>query len=202
MVRAKSTWAADSCANILACLVDGPVDQPLKYGSRGLPRGPAADYLRPGQVIECIKTYTKEHSLDAANLIPLAMKAIHDSGGSRWIEEVELLMEDPDLFEWPLEDPLLCVAIAFMRKYANRWTDKVREKLALTDDDDQPTDWRKGRDNCGRQPAGANHLAVSFEDPELEKARQARRIIEQNTVVKLGPIVAIDWSRPVPLDQQ
>ena len=27
--------------------------------------------------------------------------------------------------------------------------------------------------------AGANHLAVSFEDPELEKARQARRIIEQ-----------------------
>jgi hypothetical protein len=54
-------------------------------------------------------------------------------------------MEDPDLFEWPLEDPLLCVAIAFMRKCANRWTDKVREKLALTDDDDQPTDWRKGQ---------------------------------------------------------
>jgi hypothetical protein len=27
--------------------------------------------------------------------------------------------------------------------------------------------------------AGTNHLAVSFEDPELEKARQARRIIEQ-----------------------
>ena len=26
---------------------------------------------------------------------------------------------------------------------------------------------------------GANHLAVSFEDPELGKARQARRIIEQ-----------------------
>ena len=26
---------------------------------------------------------------------------------------------------------------------------------------------------------GANHLAVSFEDPELEKARQARRIVEQ-----------------------
>ena len=72
------------------------------------------------------------------------MKAIHDSGGSRWIEEVEPLMEDPDLFEWPLEDPQSCVAIAFMRNYANRWTDKVREKLALTDDDDQPTDWWKG----------------------------------------------------------
>jgi hypothetical protein len=27
--------------------------------------------------------------------------------------------------------------------------------------------------------AGANHLAVSFEDPEREKAWQARRIIEQ-----------------------
>ena len=53
-------------------------------------------------------------------------------------------MEDPELFEWPLEDPQSCVAIAFMRKYANRWTDKVREKLALTDDDDQPTDWWKG----------------------------------------------------------
>jgi hypothetical protein len=53
-------------------------------------------------------------------------------------------MEDPDLFEWPLEDPLLCVAIAFMRKYADRWTDKVRERLSLTDDDDEPTDWWKG----------------------------------------------------------
>jgi hypothetical protein len=53
-------------------------------------------------------------------------------------------MEDPELFEWPLEDPLLCVAIAFMRKYANRWTDKVRERLSLTDDDDEPTDWWKG----------------------------------------------------------
>lgn len=53
-------------------------------------------------------------------------------------------MEDPDLFEWPLEDPLLCVAIAFIRKCADRWTDKVRERLSLTDDDDEPTDWWKG----------------------------------------------------------
>jgi hypothetical protein len=61
-------------------------------------------------------------------------------------------MEDPDLFEWPLEDPLLCVAIAFMRKYANRWTDKVRERLSLTDDNDEPTDWWKGSGLCGREP--------------------------------------------------
>jgi hypothetical protein len=38
--------------------------------------------LFPPEVIECIKTYTKEHSLDQANLIPLAMKAITRFG---WI---------------------------------------------------------------------------------------------------------------------
>jgi hypothetical protein len=39
-------------------------------------------FLFPPEVIECIKTYTKEHSLDPANLIPLAMKAITRFG---WI---------------------------------------------------------------------------------------------------------------------
>ena len=38
--------------------------------------------LFPPEVIECIETYTKEHSLDPANLIPLAMKAITRFG---WI---------------------------------------------------------------------------------------------------------------------
>ena len=37
---------------------------------------------KPASGIECIKTYTKEHSLDPANLIPLAMKAITRFG---WI---------------------------------------------------------------------------------------------------------------------
>lgn len=78
----------------------------------------------PTEVFESVKAYTKEHSLAGATLIPLAMKAYIDPVGSRWVERVCRLMEDPESFDWPLEDPLLCVAIAFMRKLANRWANK------------------------------------------------------------------------------
>jgi len=41
--------------------------------------------------------YTKKHSLDPAELIP-PMKARIDPAGSRWVEEICRLMQDPDSF--------------------------------------------------------------------------------------------------------
>jgi hypothetical protein len=93
----------------------------------------------PPEVIESVETYTKVHSLDPAMLIPLAMKAQIDRLGE-FSEEVYRLMKDPDSFNWPLKDPLLCVAIAFTRKAINRWTDKAYEKYGLTDDEKDQAD--------------------------------------------------------------
>jgi hypothetical protein len=95
----------------------------------------------PPAVMESLEAYTKKHSLDPAELIPLAMKARIDPAGSRWVEEVCRLMQDPDSFNWPLEDPLRCVAIAFTRKLTDRVTDKAREKRGLTDDEQDEADW-------------------------------------------------------------
>jgi hypothetical protein len=35
------------------------------------------------------------------------------------------LIDTPESFTWPIEDPLLCVLIAFMREHAFRWAQKV-----------------------------------------------------------------------------
>ena len=51
------------------------------------------------------------------------------------------LMQDPDSFDWPLEDPLRCVAIAFTRKLTDRVTDKAHEKRGLIDDEQDEADW-------------------------------------------------------------
>jgi hypothetical protein len=42
-------------------------------------------------------------------------------------EAGERLLEDPDSFDWPLEDPLMCVALAFMLKHACRCAEKAHE---------------------------------------------------------------------------
>jgi len=52
-------------------------------------------------------------------------------------------MQHPDAFEWPLQDPILCVAIAFMRKLTDRWVNKVHEKFGHTYDEFDPADWWK-----------------------------------------------------------
>jgi hypothetical protein len=108
------------------------------------------DLKFPPEVTQTVEAYTHEHLLNPANLVPLAMKA-HVDRMDLIGEEVNRLMRNPAAFDWPLEDPILCVTIAFMRKLTNRWTDKVHEKLGLTDDEFDPADWWKSAESCGRE---------------------------------------------------
>jgi hypothetical protein len=98
----------------------------------------------PDEVIEAIETYEKAHSVNRGSLIGLAMKAqkgrIHELS-----QMLAWLIDDPEAFAWLFEDPLLCVAIAFMQEHAFRWADKVREKYGLDEEEDEPdpADWWK-----------------------------------------------------------
>jgi hypothetical protein len=53
---------------------------------------------------------------------------------------VASLVDDPDLIDWPLEDPLLCLAIAVMCHLAAGSVKKWRETLG---EDDERADWWK-----------------------------------------------------------
>jgi hypothetical protein len=98
----------------------------------------------PSRVIESVRAYAKEHSLEPGTLIPLAIKALAHQA-DEFSEASERLMEDPDSFTWPLEDPLLCVALAFMLKHAYRCAHNLHEKHALGVDQNEPADWWKSR---------------------------------------------------------
>lgn len=100
------------------------------------------DLKFPPEVTHTLEEFTQKHFLDPAKLIPLAMKA-HIDRLDLVGEDVNRLMRDPATFDWPLEDPILCVTIAFMRKLTNRWTDKVHERLGLTEEQFDPADWWK-----------------------------------------------------------
>jgi hypothetical protein len=80
----------------------------------------------PPEVIKRVAAYTKDYSVEPATLIPLAIKA-QENQSEKFSEAGERLMEDSDSFTWPLEDPLLCVALAFMLKHACRCAEKVHE---------------------------------------------------------------------------
>jgi hypothetical protein len=84
----------------------------------------------PPEVFERVAAYTRDHSVEPATLIPLAIKA-QENQSDKFSEAGERLMEDPDSFAWPLEDPLLCVVLAFMLKHAFRCAEKVHEKHDL-----------------------------------------------------------------------
>ena len=97
----------------------------------------------PPEVIESVVTYTKDRSVEPATLIPLAIKA-QENQSEKFSEAGERLMEDPDSFAWPLEDPLLCVALAFMLKHACRCAEKVHEKHGFDNDKQhEAADWWK-----------------------------------------------------------
>jgi hypothetical protein len=100
------------------------------------------DLRFPPEVLKTLQAFTRVHSLDGATLLPLAMKAHFDRMDVVG-EDVCRLMQHPDAFEWPLQDPILCVAIAFMRKLTDRWVDKVHEKFGHTYDEFDPADWWK-----------------------------------------------------------
>jgi hypothetical protein len=93
----------------------------------------------PPEVIERIVAYIRDHSVEPATLIPLAIKA-QENRSDKFSEAGERLMKDPDLFAWPLEDPLLCVALAFMLKHAYRCADKVYEKCDFRADQIEQAD--------------------------------------------------------------
>jgi hypothetical protein len=97
----------------------------------------------PREVIESVVAYTKDHSMEPATLIPLAIKA-QEHQLREFTEAGECLMEDPDSFAWPIEDPLLCVALAFMLKHACRCAEKVHEKHGFDNDkQNEAADWWK-----------------------------------------------------------
>ena len=97
----------------------------------------------PPEVLESVEVYAREHSLEPATLIPLAIKA-QENQSEKFSEAGECLMEDPDSFAWPLEDPLLCVALAFMLKHACRCAEKVHEKHDFGNDkQNEAADWWK-----------------------------------------------------------
>ena len=100
------------------------------------------DLKFPPEVTHTLEEFTQKHFLVPAKLIPLAMKA-HIDRLDLVGEDVNRLMRDPATFDWPLEDPILCVTIAFMRKLTNRWTDKVHERLGLKEEQFDPADWWK-----------------------------------------------------------
>ena|SRR5208282_5230818 len=84
----------------------------------------------PEEVIHAIEAYEKAHSLPS----------------DLFVEAMDRRMRDPEAFDWPIDDPLLCVSIAFAWEHAMRWTDKVSEKYGLDVDEDEPADWWKATD--------------------------------------------------------
>jgi hypothetical protein len=98
--------------------------------------------LFPRKVIEAIEAYEKAHSITRQHMIWTACNARED-WTHQLAESVAHLIEDPASFEWPVQDPLLCVLIAYMQKATHRWARKVQEKYILGDEEEDPADWWK-----------------------------------------------------------
>jgi hypothetical protein len=95
----------------------------------------------PKEVIAAIEAYEKTHSIDRDELIDEAFEAAKERMDES-SETFARMMEDPDLFEWPIQNPLLCVVLAFMRKTTQRWVEKMDKKRGV--DKEEPADWWKG----------------------------------------------------------
>ena len=81
----------------------------------------------PGNVIEAIEDFEITHSVDRDRLLGLATIAL--AGRTDLLGDAcAQLIDTPESFTWPIEDPLLCVLIAFMREHAFRWAHKVCKK--------------------------------------------------------------------------
>jgi hypothetical protein len=81
----------------------------------------------PRDVLEAIEDYEITHSITRDRLLYLATIAL--TGRTDLLSEAYAqLIDTPESFTWPIEDPLLCVLIAFMREHAFRWAHKVCEK--------------------------------------------------------------------------
>jgi len=94
----------------------------------------------PPEVRERICAYEKKHSLNANELLSMAIIATNGRT-EEVVEIVNQFLKDPDSFEWPIEDPLLCVSVAFMRACASWLISKINREY--DDDEDEPADWWK-----------------------------------------------------------
>jgi hypothetical protein len=96
----------------------------------------------PDNVIEAIEDFEIKHSITRNRLLYLATIAL-TGRTDRLGDACAQLIDTPESFTWPIEDPLLCVLIAFMREHAFRWALKVCEKYSLGDDPGEPADrWK------------------------------------------------------------
>jgi hypothetical protein len=78
----------------------------------------------PDDVIAAIEDYEITHSITRERRLYLATIAL--TGRTDLLSEAYAqLIDTPESFTWPIEDPLLCVLIAFMREHAFRWAHKV-----------------------------------------------------------------------------
>jgi hypothetical protein len=56
------------------------------------------------------------------------------------VEEVNLLTENPNTFDWPLKDPLRCFAIGIFREHAKKFADRIHGKFNLSEADNDNKD--------------------------------------------------------------
>jgi hypothetical protein len=98
----------------------------------------------PPEVIEACETYIADHSIDVNYLIPIAMVAERDRF-DEFVEAANRLEDDIASFEWPVEDPLRCIALAFTRTMSNRLREKGIELdwNNIDPDDFDPDNWWK-----------------------------------------------------------
>jgi hypothetical protein len=98
----------------------------------------------PPEVGERVEAYRKERAIILDELIPRAVAAQVDRV-DEVLNTVHRLRKDPGSFEWPIEDPLLCVSIAFMRECMEWWLNKLNEEDGDEDseDDDQADSWKE-----------------------------------------------------------
>jgi hypothetical protein len=105
--------------------------------------GVATPMCLPPDVLERIYAYAEKWSIDRNNLIPLAI--ISRKGRQEEVVEImDRYLKDPPSFEWPIDDTLLCVSIAYMRACANWVTKKINQEYGDEDGDgEDPANWWK-----------------------------------------------------------
>ena len=97
----------------------------------------------PMEVRESVQTYQKEHAMVLDELIPRAIAA-HIDRVDEVVKTTCRLRKDPGSFKWPIEDPFLCVAIAFMRECMEWWLNKINEEYGADEEgSDDRADWWK-----------------------------------------------------------
>ena len=77
----------------------------------------------PNEVRAAVLAYVKDHSLNINHLIPIACAAQYPRH-AEFLEIAKRLYVDPGSFDWPIEDPLCCVALAFNQTLIERLHEK------------------------------------------------------------------------------